>query len=84
MEIDNPSWRACICSALGCVASHFAHGPPHAFELARLQSPALAHCRPMSNNHERYASTGPTTFVYAPLSHLVFTSHDTSESKKGG
>jgi hypothetical protein len=80
MEIDDPSCRAFICSALGHVASHFAHGPPHAFELARLQSPALAHCRPISNNHERYiTSNGPTIFVYVPLSHPVFTSHDISK-----
>jgi hypothetical protein len=37
MDFDNVSCRAFICSALGRVASHFAHGPPQAFKLARLQ-----------------------------------------------
>jgi hypothetical protein len=37
MDFDNVSCRAFICAALGRVASHFAHGPPQAFKLARLQ-----------------------------------------------
>jgi hypothetical protein len=47
--IDDPSWRDFICSVLGRVASHFAHGPPHAFELARLQSPTSS-VGPLSPN----------------------------------
>ena len=81
VEFYDASSRAFICSSLGPVAGfipHFAHGPPQAFELARLPGwPIVAQSQIIIN--AMHASNGPTTFVYIPLFRAVFPSCDISK-----